>query len=958
MNLKHLSPELKKQLAHRQQALREALAEKGFDPEDAFGSSEETAAVLLFSEFVASSLTASPELFMDLRDSGDLDQRYEDDELSRRVRSRLPGEYDEKALRESISEFRQREMVRIAWRDLSGKAFLDETLRDLSALADACITTVIDALYGFFSLTMGVPEDNYGNKQGLIVLGMGKLGARELNFSSDVDLIFAYPGDGFVKGDPRGRTNEVFFTDLCRRFLRIFDSASTHLRIFRVDTRLRPYGSSGPLVMSTAAMEQYYQTQGREWERYAMIKARPVAGDLKAGYRLLEALNPFVYRRYLDYGAFDSFRDMKKRISLQVRDKRLKNNIKLGAGGIREVEFFGQIFQLIRGGVEPEFQERGILKVLDILQERSCITSETRDGLVQAYVFLRTLENRLQEFADLQTHDLPEKSDDRLRLSLSMGFDGWPFLVEQLQKHMKTVHGHFNQLLYVEEEHHDKLTEDLKCLWATLNDPQSGNVMIVLAGVEDPERVIQLMKSMEEHPNTKKLTSNGRRRLDRLVPHMVKAALSQPDATTVLNRLVDLILAIERRTCYLSLLLENQGVLDTLALLAGKSPWIITFLSNHPALLDELLDPATLFSPPDKDLLERELDRRMRQIPDSDFEFQLEELCLFKNISTLRVAAADVSGDYPLMKVSDHLTFTAEVILDKIIEISWKAMTRKYGLPSGVKAGTKGFPGFSAIAYGKFGGIELGYKSDLDLVFIYSADQGVTQKKEKHLENSLFYTQLGQRIIRALSLHTSAGTLYETDMRLRPSGQAGMIVSHIDGFRDYMKNQAWTWEHQAIVRARPVSGDPKLQEQFNEIRRQILMQQRDPQTLQKEVSDMRLRMKKQHHAPEPGIFDLKQDSGGIIDIEFLVQYLVLNYSNERPSLTRWTDNVRLIETLSEERFLSQDQADKLKYAYLTMRKAIHRLNLQEKEQKTEENDFFEIKNNVIEIYEAYLPGTG
>ena len=960
MDLYNFSRELQEDLSNRKERVTAALLSKNYKLPENKDFLTNFYKALVFSEFIASAIIQSPEIFIDLATSDDLVRRYIKDDYKQKLESqisKISDKSDEKALKKIIFETRMREMIRIAWRDLNDKAFLEETLENLSSLADACIDKAFSFLYDKLCFIYGTPFNQYMVKQEIIVLGMGKLGAEELNFSSDIDLIFAFPEDGNTENTTNSIDNKVFFTKLCKNFLKVFDSSPHGSTIFRVDTRLRPFGAAGPLVMDISSMEDYYQTQGREWERYALIKARPVAGDHDSGTRLLKILNPFIYRRYFDYGMFDSFRDMKKRISLQIKDKKLKNNIKLGPGGIREIEFFGQIFQMIRGGVEPEFQELKILKVLDILKEHSCIDDKTNKELKRAYVFLRKTENRLQEYADLQTHELPQKAKDKLRLALSMGFKTWEAFSAELLLHMKSVHGYFNQLLVAGKDSQDEKTDNLKYLWENINDPQVHEIIQNIPGFNKPGKIINMLIALEEHPNTKKLSPYGRKLLDRLVPVFIKKARDRNDSEVVFNRLIDLIITIERRTCYLSLLMENTEAINVLTMLAEKSPWIISFLSMHPVLLDELLDPRTLYIPPSRHDLKDDIKIRMDRTPCHDLEFQIEELCIFRQINTLRVAAADISGDYPLMKVSDHLTFIAETVLDKAIEISWKIISEKYGTPVGKGDKNTFNPdscGFATIAYGKLGGIELSYNSDLDLVFIHSGDSGMTRGGEKMIENVRFYTMLGQRIISILTVHTPAGTLYETDMRLRPSGQSGMIVSHIDAFREYSERQAWTWEHQAIVRARPVWGDKNLSESFKNIRKNVLIIKRIPEILKNEVKDMRERMRKQHLKSKKGFFDLKQDRGGVVDIEFLVQYLVLQNSHDNHELIKWTDNVRLIGTLAKKNIITKKEAEILKRAYLTMRKAIHRRTLHEKKHKVPLNTFYEMKEEVISLYKKYL----
>ncbi len=911
--------------------------------------------VMLFSEFIASAITKDPKIIADLIESKALFTSYSSHTFQLQLDERLAAEKELSTVKKELVTTKLIETIRIAWRDLAGLACLDETLHDLSNLADACVTKAMERIYKELCEKHGIPVDSEGNFQQIVVLGMGKLGAKELNFSSDIDLIFVYPEEGYTNHQDRMISNEEFFTKMCRQFLKLFGTSSHENNYFRVDTRLRPFGEGGPLVMSFSAFEEYYQAQGREWERYALIKARPIAGDINQGMVLLKSLNPFIYRRYLDYGTFDSLRDMKARITAQIKIKKLKNNIKLGAGGIREIEFFGQIFQLIRGGVETGLQEPKILKVLDLLKAHKLINQNTQYDLKEAYIFLRLVENRLQEYADLQTHDLPENMEQRLILSLSMGFDSWEKFKTVLDIHMKNVHSHFSQLLVSgDDEQTDQETQNLKDLWVNINDPQVVAETIKVAGFDDPEKVLDVLRVLERHPNTKRLTPNGRKKLARLVPLLVKGAGLTKDPGTVLNRLIDLVITIERRTTYLSLLIENKGVLETLVNLALKSNWIMMFLSSHPVLLDELMQPATLYSPPNKGELEKEMDRRMERIPDSDVEYQLEELCIFMQINTLRVAAADISGNYPLMKVSDHLTWIAETILDRVLKNAWQIVTQKYGAPQGVGLDDTSDCGFAIAVYGKVGGLEMGYKSDVDLVFLYESDIGTTVNGERSIDNIRFYSNLGQRIVNILTMHTPAGKLYGADMRLRPGGDSGMIVSHIDAFEEYMEKDAWTWEHQAFIRARPVAGDKHLFSRFNRIRERVLQTKRDPNTLKKEVTDMRERMRKDRLKPQKGLFDVKQDRAGIVDIEFFVQYLILKHAYEFPDITIWTDNVRLLESLEAEGVITGNEGIVLREAYLVMRKEIHRMNLQDLKPIVPEGNFSAVRKSVIKIFKKYL----
>ncbi len=914
---------------------------------------------LFFSEYIATGITRNPSILVNLIDSKDLFRSYSLDTFQIKLEKLLTDQKDPAQIKRILLQTKQYETIRIAWRDLAGNALLDETLEDLSKLADAIVQVAIDSIYRQVILTHGQPINAAGQSQGIIVLGMGKLGAGELNFSSDIDLIFVYPEDGQTTGE-QSISNGEFFTKVCRNFTKLFSAGSHETNFYRMDTRLRPFGDGGPLVMSGPAFEEYYQAQGREWERYAMIKARPVAGDINAGNALLKSLNSFIYRRYFDYGSFDSFRDMKQRISLQVKNKRLKDNIKLGAGGIREIEFFGQLFQLIRGGVEPKLQERKILKVLDLLVVHRCIDQITKEELKTAYVFLRMVENRLQAYADLQTHDIPQKKEQQLILAYSMGYDSWQEFELALLEHMHSVHSHFNQLLLTEEEENqDQVIEDLKEMWVNINDPQFKADSVEIGKFKDPGKVLEILRSLESHPNTRRLTSNGHKKLARLVPLLIKSIGKQDQADDILVKLIDLIITIERRTCYLSLLIENTSALETLVILAQKSPWIINFLSGHPALLDELMQPESLYAPPDRKALEKEMADRMAGLDFDDFEILLEELCVFRQVNMLRVAAADVSGNYPLMKVSDHLTYIAETVLSQVLAICWNIVTQKYGVPqytkeNGIENSNIESCGFAIVAFGKVGGFEMGYQSDIDIVFLHKGGDGLTQGKEKQVDSTTFYTYLGQRIINAMTLHTPAGSLYGADMRLRPGGASGMIVSQIDSYEDYMKNQAWTWEHQALIRARTIAGDKQVCNSFDRIRKKILTLKRDPRELKKEVKQMREKMREQRLTHSTEFLDLKQSRGGIVDIEFLVQYLILNHAHTYPDIIVWTDNIRLLESLDAQGLISAHQSEKLQKAYIIMRQAIHHLNLQEKKLAIAEDQFKEDRNDVTTLYQNYL----
>ncbi|MCX5881378.1 MAG: bifunctional [glutamate--ammonia ligase]-adenylyl-L-tyrosine phosphorylase/[glutamate--ammonia-ligase] adenylyltransferase, partial [Deltaproteobacteria bacterium] len=687
--------------------------------------------VLAFSEFVSQSCIRYPLILQDLVQGGDLFRMYSKEAYGAKLQQCLPNELNETSLGTYLRHFRRKEMVRIAWRDLAGWADLQETMDCLSTLADICLNRVESILYARLCQEFGTPVNAEGTPQRLVVLAMGKLGAGELNFSSDIDLIFAYPDAGYTVNGPGEMSNEAFFSHLCRRLIAVLSKPTSEGFVFRVDSNLRPFGENGPLVMSFDNMEDYYLRQGREWERYAWIKARVAAGDLEAGSQLLLNLKPFVFRRYLDFGVFDALREMKMKISREVSRKSMEGNIKLGPGGIREIEFFGQIFQLTRGGISPELQDRSILKVLGLLAGKQMISQTVYDHLSQAYVFLRQTEHRLQEFSDQQTHQIPADSLGRERLAAAMGFSDRQSFFGELSKQMERVHKHFNTLLENPQASASAVCDPsvesvLSDVWLAPADREQDQKSLQKLGFLHPDTVLDLLNSLRADSATRSLSREGRQRLDRLIPHILKEILPLEHPDLALNRVIDILKAIERRTSYLALLLENSHARIHLVKLAHASSMIATLLSRHPALLDELLDTRTLYTPPGKAELEAEITEKMRLVPSQDLEYQIEQLCIFKQVNMLRVAAADVTGSLPLMRTSDHLTEIAETVLNQVQELCWNHLVSKHGSPSSSLEGIACSRGFAVIAYGKLGGIELGYGSDLDLVFLHAGEPGET----------------------------------------------------------------------------------------------------------------------------------------------------------------------------------------------------------------------------------------
>lgn len=932
------------------------------------GRREQLARVLAISEFVAETLTRYPEWLLHLDASGELDEAPDAESLRDWLEERLEAAEDEAAMQAAIRRFRRARMAGIVWRDLTRPAGVDmwATAAAVSRLAEVCLEGALTWLERFLEPRWGRPAPRRdGSEQRLVVLGMGKLGAGELNLSSDIDLIFAFPEKGETQGGRKSLEHQEYFTRLGQRLIGALDAVTADGFAFRVDMRLRPLGDGGPLVGSFNSLSSYYQDQGREWERYAMLKARPVAGDLDAGAELLAGLRPFVYRRYLDFGAIESLRELKGMINREVRRKGMEGNIKLGPGGIREVEFVVQAFQLIRGGRDTELQVTSLKSALERLPALGLLPGEVVEELIPDYVFLRDLEHALQALEDRQTQTLPADDLDRERVALALDMEDWPALMARLDEVRGRVREHFDAVIADPEEEAEEATEEVdrgvtleqwRAFWRGELDEEEVVLLLEEAGFTAPDVAARRLTTLRHSRQVQGMQRIGFERLEALMPMLLDAVAQSEAPDVALERVLPLIEAVLRRTAYLALLRENPEALSHLMTLCAASPWIAEQLARYPILLDELLTPETLYTPADKARLADELRQALARIPEEDEEAQLEALRVFKHAQTLHVAASDIAGTRHLMKVSDYLTYIAEVILEAVLAMAWKHLTRKHGFPELVDGGRADRrPAFLIVGYGKLGGIELGYGSDLDLVFIHDgATQGSTDGR-RPLDNAVFYTRLGQRIIHLLTAVTPAGALYEVDMRLRPSGNSGLLVTSLAAFGDYQRRDAWTWEHQALVRARVVAGHERLAEAFDTVRAEILGREREREALREEVVKMRHKMRDHLGGKSgEGEFDLKHDPGGMVDIEFLCQYAVLAMGHETPELLRWSDNMRILETLEATGQLPGRECRRLRDAYLALRSAAHRASLTREPARGRSDAFQDHRRVVIEAWQRLL----
>jgi len=866
-------------------------------------------AALTHSRYLRQLLEARPEVAVWLKEnaSGAIDGGL----MSEFLTSAAPATDDE--LKRVLRRLRQRVMAALIVRDLGGQASLAEVMETMTQLADITTNFALDFLHRQLAAQFGEPLDQQGRPQRLLVVGMGKLGGRELNVSSDVDYIFIYPEDGDTAGNPEsGRKLEAyeFFMRLGKRLIAALGDITEDGQVFRVDMRLRPNGDSGPLVGSLVSLENYLISQGREWERYAWIKARLMnTGDnLQSEWHaaLTGISYPFVFRKYLDFGSINAMRDLHAQIRREVSRKDMADHIKLGPGGIREIEFIAQVFQLIRGGRDPALQVHPTLQVLPLLVERRLLPPESAQELSSAYSFLRRLEHRLQYVNDAQTHRLPTDDEERRLIALSMGFDDWPALINVLDTHRRNVARHFEEVFSDPEEGVHKLAG----LWLEQIDGDDTLETLTELGFRQPQLMLERLHSFRQSGKYQQLATQIRERLDAIGPRLIEASAATKNPDSTWQRGLDFFETISRRGAYLALLQQNPQTLSKVAEIIGSSAWAATYLTRHPILLDEVLDPRLYEIATDWEHFEGEVQRRLIECV-GDTEREMDILREAHHAQVFRLLAQDIAGLQTVERLADHLTRLADIIVRMSLDLCWNKLRDRHPHPDNP-------PKFAVIAYGKLGGKELGYGSDLDLVFLHN---------DPAPDIGALYARLGQRLSTWMASQTSAGMLFETDLRLRPNGDSGMMVSTLDAFREYQLEKAWIWEHQALTRARFCAGDAELGAQFEALRVEILRQPRDLAKLRDEVLSMRKRMLDAHGSHSDETFDLKQDPGGLIDVEFIVQYLILGYAHQHECLCGNLGNIALLGIAAELGLIPQSLADPVRETYRAYRRQQHAFRL-------------------------------
>jgi len=813
---------------------------------------------------------------------------------------------DEASLNQSLRKLRQYVIANIILRDLNKLADLDEVLVSVTTLAE--ITLIQAHQFHFNSLKNihGSPIGLNGEEQQLSIVGMGKLGGEELNVSSDIDLIFTYPEEGETEGK-ESITNQSFFIKLGKKIISSLNDITEDGFVFRVDMQLRPFGSEGQITCSYQMLEDYYQKYGREWERYAWVKGRVIMGPQ---IELNKIIDPFVYRRYLDYGALNSMRDLKSQIQNDVNKRGIQENIKLGRGGIRKIEFIAQVYQLIRGGQDKALKIKSLLPTLKLLETKNLLSTEAVKSLTEAYRFLRNLEHRLQYMEDMQTQELPKSDESKLRVAKSMQYDDWNLFYRELEIHRANVEFYFDEVFKEAIKNEDSPELNIaKALWSSTLKLEDAHKFLESLGYKLPGDAYQVLDGLKHSSRYLHLPESSRQRFDLLMPLIVNEVSSTSDSYATLVRMISVLESICRRASYLAMLTENPSALKILIKLSEAGPWLTQYLIQHPILIDELLDINHFYTKPDFAEIKVRLQKDLRDAKD-DIEQQMNVMRNIKHATIFKLAALEIIGDVSVENLSDYLTELADILIEETLDLVWSHMY----------SDQTHSPKFAVIAYGKFGGKEMSYTSDLDIVFVYDDKRdGMAEK----------YARFAQRINSWLNTYTSSGVLYEIDLALRPDGASGLLVSSIDAFRDYQLKRAWTWEHQAISRARFCAGDKEIGSQFEKIRLDILNTPRDINQLKKDIADMREKMLEKHKIDHQH-FDLKQDRGGIIDIEFIVQYFVLAFSASYKELTQNIGNIGLLNLFSQKNLIEDATAKKLTDAYRLYRSLQHQLGLEAK----------------------------
>jgi len=901
--------------------------------------------------FADEQITKLNQHFINFYQTKILDRKITSCELAKQLNEQISRCKNEEQLAQILRIFRNLHQIRLIYRMVNNLSNYHEAVDEISQLACTCLDITYKWLYRNIAKQYGRPLNLDNSDMHMVIIGMGKLGGRELNLSSDIDLIFTYPTNGKTNGKTPIEHHE-FFTKLGQKLIKALHQTTIDGLVFRVDMRLRPFGSNSNLVLPFDALIQYYQTQGRDWERYALIKAYPVAGNIEDGLELMEILRPFVYRHYLDFSAIAAMREMKSMIIQEVQLNNRKDNIKLGEGGIREVEFIAQVLQLIYGGKNKNLQHRNLLQSLNEIGKHNFLPTNTIDELINAYIFLRNTEHALQAIDDRQNQELPKDVIIQNKIADILGFTNWHDFYTELNVYRQIVAKHFANLITDEASKtfdYEKWNNLWNSLLLTLHKAENLDVtifnQIMQLGFTNGKKIAHELYLLQQNAQ-KKASINSVNRLNLLMPKLLSLISEKSNSDEVFMRILPLIYAVLRRSSYFSLLNENMNSLHQLINLCAKSSLLAEQITRYPVLLDELLDVNLLCTAPSTCELNQQL-ANILNLHRFDFEKQLEKLREFKLAHSLKACYAYLVGNLTFMQLSDYLTFLAETILHQTLNLSWMQTTEKYGNPPNSSLKN---PNFIIVGYGKLGGLELSLGSDLDLVFLYDENANIpTINTNKPIDSAQFYARLTQKIIHILTVQTVSGNLYEIDLRLRPSGSSGLLVSNINAFENYQLKSAQTWEHQSLLRARVLVGNDSLRTKFEKIRNKIINLPRNLDELRNDIRNMRTKMH-QNSSTSANMFNLKTDAGAIIDLEFIVQFLVLAYAKQNPQLSLWTDNIRMLDEIGNCGLLPIPQIQNLQQIYLKYRSCAHELYLQKQQPLVDKNIFANEKEQVINLW--------
>ena len=894
--------------------------------------------VLGGSPFLATILYRNKKYFAQLFVSVDIDLSRSEIQMLDDLVTAIPDTADFATLQAGLRNYKAAQILRIGSRDLCGMSTLVEVMAELSGLAAACLQRAYDVCQQLLQREYGQPLQNNGTEQSvatMTILGMGKFGGHELNFSSDIDLIYCYSSmSGETTGGIRNEKISLhrYFVKLAEMVTKALHQVTEDGFVFRVDTGLRPDGNNGDLAISIDGAEVYYQSWGQSWERAALIKARPVAGDLELGEELLRRLKPFIYRRYLDFGMIEDIKLMKQKINSNLaRKQEGERNLKLGRGGIREIEFFIQTQQLVNAGTRPRLQRRNSLLMLELLREEGLLTADDQQALSSAYQFLRMVEHRIQVVQEQQTHALPQKQRDLETLSRRSGFLCYADFSAALERHRQAVSLIFADLFHSSGEDDEAVRPEVTFIFDPESDPDLVKDLLEEKGFTNPDAAYDSLLLLRGGEPTKRLTRRGRRHLEKLAPLLLGELLDSPNPDQALNNLEAFIRSIRARNSFFSLLVENPAIVKLLVTLFGSSQLLSRIFIQRPELLDTMVSRSYAVAIKERQQLENDLAEQM--LLAGDYELQLDSLRRFRNEEFLRIALNDLHGQVKQGEGAKQLSLLAEVCLEQACRMAKQELAPRFGAPFADAIGAHPeTTAFAVVGMGKLGGLELNYHSDLDIIFVYE-HEGKTQptaetdpERFKQISNHEYFAKLAQRIITVLTLVTREGFVYKIDTRLRPSGNQGPLVTSLAAFERYHYESAQPWERQAMTKARVVCAPERFRETLQQLISQLTFERPLPPDLQAEIYRLRARMEYENARESDDSYNIKTGRGGMVDVEFITQYLQLMHAGRIAAL-RQQNTIYLLETMVKCTILAEKDGTVLIEGYKFLRRLENKLRL-------------------------------